>query len=253
MKKNSGKNFFPLSCEERGRGEELQYYYSRIYKTYDRVNTLFTFGLDKKWRKYTVQECLKHKPKKILDLCCGTGDLAIALEKFSAEKPQITGYDLNEEMLNIARIKASKENVHPEFIRGDAGAIPFGDNTFDCITIGFGFRNLTWENPSRNRHISEMARILKPGGRLFILESARPDNPVIGFFYSVYLKFFLVPLGGLLSGDWNAYRYLAGSSVRFYDFKSLEELLKNFALELHLNKKFLFGAANLLVAIKTGL
>jgi len=231
----------------------LQTYYSRIYKTYDLVNSLFTFGLDKKWRKYTVQECLKYHPEKILDLCCGTGDLAITLEKSSSQKQQVTGYDLNQEMLNVARIKATQKNVHPEFILGAAGAMPFDSQTFDCITIGFGFRNLTWENPDRDRHISEMARVLKTGGKLFILESARPDNPVVGFFYSVYLKVFLVPIGGLLSGDWNAYRYLAGSSARFYGYETLKELLKNFGFDLSMNKKFMFGAANLLIATKTGL
>ncbi len=231
----------------------LQTYYSRIYKTYDLVNRLFTFGLDKKWRNYTVSECLSLKPLNILDLCCGTGDLAILLGKNGGPHLHITGFDLNQEMLGVAREKASAENININFIQGDAGAMPFGNGHFDAVTIGFGFRNLTWENPGRDKYIREMSRIMKSGARLYILESARPNNLFIGFFYSIYLKFILVPLGGLLSGDWSAYRYLAGSSAHFYTFDELHQILQNFQLDLHLKRKFLFGSANLLIATKNAL
>jgi demethylmenaquinone methyltransferase/2-methoxy-6-polyprenyl-1,4-benzoquinol methylase len=228
----------------------LQLYYSRIYRTYDLVNRLFTFGLDKKWRRITVEECLSENPVNILDLCCGTGDLALSVKK-KATGSLVTGYDLNAEMLEMAGIKASKQKIDVKFIRGDAGSMPFQNNSIDCITIGFGFRNLTWENPARDRHIAEISRVLKPGGKLLILESARPEQGIIRFFYSVYLKTVLVPLGGLLSGNWNAYRYLAGSSAGFYSFGELKVLLQQFNLGLRMKKKFLFGSANLLEALKT--
>jgi demethylmenaquinone methyltransferase/2-methoxy-6-polyprenyl-1,4-benzoquinol methylase len=228
----------------------LQTYYSRIYNSYDLVNRLFTFGLDKKWRGETVKECLAARPSKILDLCCGTGDIALLLCENDHSETLITGYDLNPEMLEMGRKKASDRNLPVEFIRGDAASMPFTNETFDCITIGFGFRNLTWENQARDKHIHEINRVLKPGGKVFILESARPQNKVIGFFYSLYLKSVLVPLGGILSGNWNAYRYLAGSSAGFYRFSELKEILKQFGFNLALRKKFLFGSVNLLIATK---
>jgi demethylmenaquinone methyltransferase/2-methoxy-6-polyprenyl-1,4-benzoquinol methylase len=228
----------------------LQAFYSRIYKTYDLVNTLFTFGLDKKWRDVTVSKCLSDKPKQVLDLCCGTGDLAIRIAKKSAGQTQVTGYDLNAEMLQIAERKALKENVNIPFIQGDAGSMPFESGIFDSITIGFGFRNLTWQNPACDRYIREISRVLKPGGKLFILESARPENHFIAFFYSLYLKLILVPLGGIFSGDWTAYRYLAGSSAGFYTYDELKRLLREVQLNLHSRKTFIWGAANLLTATK---
>jgi len=228
----------------------LQEYYTRIHRSYDLVNTLFTFGLDKQWRRHTVRECLAQSPHKILDLCCGTGDLAINLSRNAPPDTEIVGYDLNGEMLGIARQKSEHLRVSPVFIQGDAGSMPFSNHQFDCITIGFGFRNLTWENPERDRHVSEISRVLKPGGSLLILESSKPVNKLIGLLYSLYLKYVLVPLGGMLSGDWNAYRYLAGSASGFYSFEQLSDLLAQYGFELKLNRKFLFGSANLLIACK---
>lgn len=229
----------------------LQTYYSRIYKSYDLVNRLFTLGLDKKWRRYTAKKCLENEPRRVVDLCCGTGDLAIAISKQSGGEVNITGYDLNAEMLEIAVKKASRL-AHPlSFIRGDAASMPFESDSIDCITIGFGFRNLTWENPQRDDFIREMARILKPGGRLLILESARPRNRVIAGLYDLYLKAFLVPLGSLISGNREAYRYLAGSSSGFYPFDELQAMLHSHHLNLAKERNFLFGSVNLLIATKT--
>ncbi len=229
----------------------LQTYYSRIYRSYDLVNRLFTLGLDRKWRRYTAQKCLESKPLQVIDLCCGTGDLAIAISRQADEEVSITGYDLNAEMLALARKKASRFPHPPVFIQGDAASMPFNSDSLDCITIGFGFRNLTWENPQRDVFIGEMARVLKPGGRLLILESARPENKVTAWLYDLYLKFILIPLGGVISGNSEAYRYLAGSSSGFYPFGELQSMLRSHRLSLQKERTFLFGAVNLLIAIKT--
>ena len=232
------------------KNEILQSYYSRIYRRYDLVNRIFTFGLDKKWRNHTIRECLSLSPSRVLDLCCGTGDLAIGLCRQASSETIVTGYDLNKEMLGIARIKADKYGVSPRFLQGNAGSMPFQDEEFDCITIGFGFRNLTFENPERDLHISEMTRVLRKGGSLFILESSKPDNIILKKIYAFYVKNVLVPVGGILSGEWNAYRYLSKSSSGFYSFEQLEDLLRKFGLQLTMNRKFMFGSANLLVAKK---
>lgn len=229
----------------------LQTYYSRIYKSYDLVNRLFTLGLDKKWRRYTAQKCLEISPRQVIDLCCGTGDLAIAISKQAGNKVTVTGYDLNAEMLEIARKKTSLLAHPPSFIRGDVASMPFDSESIDCITIGFGFRNLTWENEQRDDFIREMARVLRPGGRLLILESARPQNRVIAWLYDLYLKGVLIPLGSIISGNREAYRYLAGSSSGFYPLDELKAMLYGHGLNLEKERNFLFGAVNLLMATKT--
>jgi demethylmenaquinone methyltransferase / 2-methoxy-6-polyprenyl-1,4-benzoquinol methylase len=234
-------------------GFPLQEYYSRIYKTYDLVNRLFTFGQDKKWRLQTVKACLSENPGRILDLCCGTGDLALGIAREGDRNLRITGFDLNPQMLAVARNKAHRFHIESvEFLQGDAGSMPFDDLEFDRITIGFGFRNLTWENPNRGKHLEEISRVMKHGAKLLILESAVPKNPFIGLFYRLYLRLILIPLGGLLSGDWNAYRYLAGSSSGFFDFATLKTMLNQYGLYLEMGRKYLFGTVNLLIATKKG-
>jgi demethylmenaquinone methyltransferase / 2-methoxy-6-polyprenyl-1,4-benzoquinol methylase len=234
-------------------GFPLQDYYSRIYKTYDLVNRLFTFGQDRKWRRQTIEACLKDNPKQILDLCCGTGDLALGIAVAARQPVSITGLDLNAGMLEVARGKAKRLDINSvDFRQGDAASMPFASLSFDRITIGFGFRNLIWQNPNQAKHLEEMSRILKPGARLLILESAVPENAFIRYFYRVYLNVILVPLGGILSGDWKAYRYLAGSSSGFYDFSTLKSMMEPYKLILQSEKKYLFGSVNLLIATKKG-
>ena len=228
----------------------LQTYYSRIFKTYDLLNRLFTFGFDRKWRWYTVKACLDNNPKRILDLCCGTGDMTIALKKKSNNTVHVTGFDLNAEMLDIARQKATRSHVMINFIRGDVVSMPFENGEYDSITMSFGFRNLIWKNYNQNKHISEISRIMKPDASLFILESGRPGNKLVFFFYNLYLKFYIVPLGGILSGQWQAYRYLVASSEGFYNLNELRDLLKQNQLEICLHRSFLFGSVNLYIAKK---
>ena len=229
----------------------LQTYYTRIHKTYDLVNHLFTFGQDRKWRRHTVEICLEVHPRRILDLCCGTGDLAISICRAAIEPVKISALDLNPHMLDIARQKALRLNATTiDFIQGDAGSMPFRDGEFDCITVGFGFRNLTFENHNRVKYLREISRVMSPGARILILESARPGNRFVGFFYHLYLKAFLVPLGGLLSGDWHAYRYLAKSSAGFYSFPELCKMLGDHQLNLQIRKEYVLGSVNLLIATK---
>jgi demethylmenaquinone methyltransferase/2-methoxy-6-polyprenyl-1,4-benzoquinol methylase len=234
-------------------GFPLQEYYTRIYKTYDLVNRLFTFGQDRKWRQHTIEVCLKDNPKQILDLCCGTGDLALGIAAASRQPVSITGLDLNARMLEIAKNKANHLGIRSvNFLEGDAGSMPFASQQFDRITIGFGFRNLVWQNPNREKHLQEMSRVMKPGARLLILESSVPENAFVSFFYRVYLKLILVPIGGILSGDWKAYRYLAGSSSGFYDFSTLKSMMEPCNLVLQSEKKYFLGSVNLLIATKKG-
>jgi demethylmenaquinone methyltransferase/2-methoxy-6-polyprenyl-1,4-benzoquinol methylase len=228
----------------------LKDYYSRIYRRYDLINSLFTLGMDQRWRRYLATLCLMQKPHTVLDLCCGTGDIAIMLGSHGKDL-NITGYDFNERMLEMARKKSGKRlcsNI--VFQQGDALHLPFADETFDAVTIGFGFRNLTYDHPEGDRHIAEIYRVLKPNGVFYILESGIPEKKWIRFFYRKYLTWILIPMGSLISGDRDAYRYLAKSAAEFYSFDQLLELLKEKGFSIQQRKRFFMGAANLIVAGK---
>lgn len=228
----------------------LQRYYSRIYRRYDLVNRLFTWGMDVKWRRIAARTCLRDGPERIIDLCCGTGDLALELKKQAGNDLRVTGYDFSEEMLDQARKKAAARFSNLDFIQGDASDMPFRKEEFDALTIGFGFRNLTYRNENAPKHLAEISRIMKKRGRLYILESAVPSGKLIRFFYNLYLRMILIPLGGLVSGQWKAYRYLALSSANYYKVEELERLLADYGFRMVSTRTFFMGAANLLVAEK---
>ena len=229
----------------------LKEYYSQIFRSYDLVNRLFTFSMDKRWRRDAAIQCLSYDPETVIDLCCGTGDVAIKIAEFSSGKVKIVGYDFNSDMLDIAKIKVSKRHLKSiEFTLGEAANIPFKDNTYDCMTIAFGFRNLCFENPDFEKHMQEMNRLLKKGGKLIILESGVPSNPVIKLFYKLHLHIILIPLGGLLSGNRMAYKYLVRSAENFFSIDELKQLLLRFGFEMIKVKQYFMGAANLIVAEK---
>lgn len=233
------------------KGFALHEFYSRIFRQYDLVNRLFTIGQDQRWRKITAKRCLESNPQNILDLCCGTGDLTIKLLDNSKSEVSVTGYDFNEKMLEIAKLKLAEKNYKKfSFIQGDAASMPFAEGQFDAITIGFGFRNLTFNNPKREQHIAEMYRVLNSGGKLYILESSVPKNRFVKIFYRLYLFLFLVPLGTVLSGDFKAYWYLAHSSSEFYSMEEIKQMLLSKGFSNLESQKFIFGATNLLIVTK---
>ncbi|MBN1952111.1 MAG: ubiquinone/menaquinone biosynthesis methyltransferase [Bacteroidales bacterium] len=237
--------------QKREKDFPLKNFYAGIYRRYDLINRIFTFGMDKRWRKVTAELCMKEGPERIIDLCCGTGDLAFAIRKRAGGGTQVTGYDYSEEMLQVAREKQGKFSLDRiSFIQGDAADMPFSDAEFDSLTIGFGFRNLIYQNSNAARHLAEISRILRNGSHLYILESAIPSNRLIHFFYSLYLSLVLIPLGGIISGDWKAYRYLAKSSAGFYQPAELQEILKQYGMRICSVRKFFFGAASLMIARK---
>lgn len=229
----------------------LKEFYKSIYKRYDLVNKIFTFGLDKRWRIHASKVLLNDNPQKILDLCCGTGVFTNEIAHQANPDCKITGYDFSAQMLKVAnKLKQEKGHDNIEFIEGDAANMPFEKESFDAIGIAFGFRNLTYNSIKENQHITEIFRVLKTGGRLYILESGSPGNVVIRFFYTMFLFIFLVPIGGILTGDFKAYYYLAVSSRHYYSRRQMSLLLKCFGFNFVSVKKFLFGATNLYVASK---
>ena len=187
--------------------------FAAIAPRYDLLNDLQSFGLHRAWKRRLVKLARARPGVRALDVCCGTGDIAHALAKCGAD---VVGLDFSDPMLRIANEKAKvqgpKAKVRtPEFLRADAQNIPFADNSFEIVTIGYGLRNLaSWETGLR-----EMQRVTKPCGRLLVLDFGKPDNAVWRAVYFGYLKLFIPILGRLFCGNAPAYAYIL-ESLRHY-------------------------------------
>ena len=212
---------------------------------YDLINRLITLGMDKGWRKKAAIECASGRPPKFLDLCCGTGDLAITVSELIDTPIEIKGLDYSQPMLDLAASKARQKGKSISFTQGDASKLPIAANYFDCIGISFAFRNLTYNNPLAKDHLAEMLRVLKPGGRLVIAESSQPESKFIRALYHGYMRQYVYPIGALISGNKPAYRYLAESSCRYYGPRAMREFLIQSGFRAVAYRPLFFGAAGI--------
>jgi demethylmenaquinone methyltransferase/2-methoxy-6-polyprenyl-1,4-benzoquinol methylase len=186
--------------------------FDRISPKYDVLNHLLSINIDKVWRRKTAKAVAMAYPSRILDLATGTADLAILLAKHNPQA-HIIGMDISEKMLEIGKRKVDKKNlIHQIELRtGDAASLPFEDNTFDAVTVAFGVRN--FENLGKG--LSEIHRVLKPMGQVFILEFSMPDKFPIKQVYKLYFKHILPKIGEWVSKDSYAYSYLPASVEKF--------------------------------------
>jgi demethylmenaquinone methyltransferase / 2-methoxy-6-polyprenyl-1,4-benzoquinol methylase len=191
--------------------EGVRRMFDRIAPVYDPMNRLMTAGLDRRWRRETAAAVVQ-PGDRVLDVCCGTGDLALAASDAGG---RVTGLDFSAPMLERARGKSSEI----EWIEGDALALPFADGSFDAVTIGFGLRNL----PNVERGLTELRRVLRPGGRLAILEITRPKGPLAPFYRFWFDG--VIPLAGKVLPGGSAYSYLPASVRRFPAPEGLSKLL----------------------------
>ena len=217
----------------------LQSFYGDIHSTYDRINRIFTFGRDKVWRRKAVAELLGKQPRSVLDLCTGTGDFILETARKAEKAAELKGLDFSPEMLDPV-----------EFQEGDAGEMPFAEASFDALGITFGIRNLVYQNSRADQHLREIYRVLRPGGRLVVLESSRPENPIWRFFNTLYLRFILPYLGGMISGNLKAYQYLASSSKNYYTMGEMAGILEKAGFVLSASQSLFLGSVMLLVLEK---
>jgi demethylmenaquinone methyltransferase/2-methoxy-6-polyprenyl-1,4-benzoquinol methylase len=199
--------------------------FDRIAQVYDLLNTVMTAGLHHRWRERAAEEAGVGPGARVLDVATGTGDLAIELARRVAPGGEVVGSDFSEEMLARARRKAKPEDVELRFEWGDALELPFGDGSFDAATVGFGARNFS----DLARGLEEMVRVVRPGGRVVVLEFTSPTRPPLSIFYSLWFDR-VVPLLGRLAGDPDAYSYLPNSVKRFPAPTGLAEELERAGL-----------------------
>jgi demethylmenaquinone methyltransferase/2-methoxy-6-polyprenyl-1,4-benzoquinol methylase len=186
-----------------------------------------------------------------MDLCTGTGDLAVKLAGMSNGKQEITGYDYSIPMLDIAKSKATRAGLdNIIFTHGDAAAMPYPDGYFDAIGIAFAFRNLTFKNIDTPKFLEEIYRVLKPGGKFVIIESSQPPNKLLKALFRFYTRFFVSPLGSLVSGNRPAYKYLAHSAINYYEPEEICELLKRYGFSEVKFRRLTGGISALHVAVK---
>jgi demethylmenaquinone methyltransferase / 2-methoxy-6-polyprenyl-1,4-benzoquinol methylase len=184
--------------------------FDRIAGVYDAMNSTMTAGLHHQWRSRAADRAEVGAGADALDVCCGTGDLALELRRRIGPDGRVVGCDFSEPMLELARAKSGERSLPVEFGWADALELPYGDRSFDAVTVGFGARNLA----DLGRGLGEMARVLRPGGRLVILEITRPRREPLASFYSLWFDR-VVPLLGNFAGDSDAYSYLP-ESVRSF-------------------------------------
>ena len=237
--------------------------FGRIAPRYDLMNHLMTAGLDRHWRRLAAAEASLEPGDRALDVCCGTGDLALALAELWPGA-DVTGLDFTAEMLDIAREKAvargegavAGETVaggrasatSPRFVQGDLLSLPFADGEFAAVTVGWGVRNV----PDLPRALAEMARVTRPGGRVVCLESTRPPEGIGRRFHQVWFERLVPALGRLVAGEGSAYEYLPASVQDFPDADRLSGLMAAAGLVRVRYRRLGFGAVALHVAETPG-
>ena len=185
--------------------------FDRIAAPYDRMNRLMTAGLDRRWRTLAARETGVGRGATVLDACCGTGELALELARTVGSVGAVTGLDFSAEMLSRAAAKpAGADTATVEWVRGDAMAMPFADRSFAAVTIAFGLRNLADVDDG----LRELARVVRPGGRVVCLEITQPQGDVLGRFYRAWFDKGVPALGKVLDRG-GAYSYLPASVRRF--------------------------------------
>jgi demethylmenaquinone methyltransferase/2-methoxy-6-polyprenyl-1,4-benzoquinol methylase len=193
--------------------EDLRAMFASLAPRYDFLNHLLSFNADRLWRRRLVTDVPPEQIERALDLCTGTGEVAIRLAKTKGISAEIVGLDCSPEMLRVARRRVAELGLQGRInlCEGEALSLPFLDRSFDLVTVAFGLRNL----PDWKGGLEEIFRVLTPGGRVRVLEFSLPRRWPLSVLYRVYLSRVLPLIGGLLSGSFRAYNYLASSIIAF--------------------------------------
>lgn len=236
----------PYKDLEGSKKEQVRSMFDRIAPRYDLLNRLLSFGIDRIWRRNVVKLLKDLKTPMILDVATGTGDLAVEICKI--DPAAVYGVDLSPQMLEVAQKKVQQKKLHMtiQLREGDSENLPFEDNFFDAVTVAFGVRN--FENLGKG--LAEMQRVLRPGGKLIVLEFSRPSGFPFKQFYHFYFTRILPWWGGMISKDKDAYKYLPASVLQFPEGNDFENKLRTAGLNPQKSIPQTFGIATIYVSIK---
>ncbi|WP_299396265.1 bifunctional demethylmenaquinone methyltransferase/2-methoxy-6-polyprenyl-1,4-benzoquinol methylase UbiE [uncultured Gelidibacter sp.] len=237
----------PYKDSQLNKKQQVAQMFDNISKEYDGLNRVISFGIDIKWRKKVVDIVAKSKPKRILDIATGTGDLAINLAQTEAQ--EIIGLDISDGMLEVGRKKIAEKNLSDKIkmTLGDSESLPFEDNSFDAITVAFGVRNFE----HLEKGLSEILRVLKPQGTFVILETSVPTKTPFKQGYKIYSKYILPTIGKIFSKDRSAYSYLSESASVFPYGEALNNILRQIGFSNVEDLPQTMGVATIYTATKS--
>jgi demethylmenaquinone methyltransferase/2-methoxy-6-polyprenyl-1,4-benzoquinol methylase len=197
--------------------------FDSVASRYDLMNDLMSAGIHRIWKRFTIEVSGVRAGHRVLDIAGGTGDLAARFSRLVGERGSVVLADINAAMLSVGRDRLTDRGIsgNIDYVQADAESLPFPDDSFDCITIAFGLRNVT----RKERALASMLRVLKPGGRLLVLEFSKPRNPLLEKLYDQYSFSVLPAMGKLVANDAESYRYLAESIRMHPDQETLKAML----------------------------
>jgi len=231
------------------KAEKVEKMFDTIANDYDLLNHVLSLQVDKTWRHRALKHIIETgKSQNILDLACGTGDFSIEIAKHAGPNTHVTGLDLSEGMLAVMNKKVNECGLADRIsmIHGNCEELPFADGSFDRVTIAFGIRNVE----HREKALTEMSRVLKPDGKLVILELSIPSQVVIGSLYKFYFLKILPLIGGMISGDKSAYSYLPSSVVKFPQKNEWMETMRSSGFNQVMHSAFTFGICRMYIGLK---
>lgn len=231
------------------KAEQVEKMFDTIAPEYDKLNHVLSLNIDKTWRKRALKYIVEPaKRQEILDIACGTGDFALKIASKANSGTMITGFDLSDGMLEVMRSKVAKAGLQNRIstLQGNCEKMDFPEASFDRVTIGFGIRN--FEN--REAALKEILRVLKPGGKLVILELSVPANPLVRGLYKLYFLNILPWIGGKISGDRTAYEYLPASVLKFPGKKEWMSIMTSCGYRKVFHKAYSLGICRLYVGEK---
>lgn len=229
------------------KGERIREMFDSIAPRYDFLNRLLSLGIDRRWRKYAVKQIKFEESGKVLDVATGTADVALQIAAATPSSVSITGIDFSEQMIELGRVKTNKSlfSGRITLLVAPCEAIPFEDNTFDAATIAFGIRNVV----DRLAGLKEMHRVLKPGGRVVILEFSNPKSKLFKALYNFYFLRILPAIGGLFS-QFSAYKYLPDSVLEFPTQEEFKKIMAAAGFSNSVHHDLTFGISTVYVGDK---
>lgn len=229
------------------KSEQVEQMFDNIAPAYDRLNHTLSLGIDKSWRRKAIDWLRPHRPQRIMDVATGTGDFAI-LACRALQPEHLIGTDISEGMMNVGREKVKKAGLSGKisFAREDCTSLSFADNSFDAVTVAFGIRNFD----DLDKGLSEMCRVLKPGGHLVILELTTPDRFPMKQLFAVYSRLVIPTLGKLFSKDNSAYKYLPQTIRAFPQGEVMKGVISRAGFGQVQFRRLTFGICTLYTAMK---